>query len=338
MKSPFTYMGAKSAVADTLAPILAPMPGETFIDLMVGGGSVTFGKTPAHYTIINDFDPDVAGIFIVLKTNPKRLAAELKRLAPARMTYDQIQRERFSRAWWELTDVQRAARMIYIFSCAVNGKPNSSFPASTMTPLRFRPDRDLQPWAAALRSVVIENLHYGELLRRYVRDQSKVRCLIYADPPYVLAQAGRHYRHTFTAVDHVLLAYELTDISQRNGGDRRVRIAVSYDDDPDGFIRDLYRPEFGWRVGTLAVPYAGGNRANVTNELLITNFDPQPVPIISDPRSAGNWTDIPSDGLVVGGVPFTERDCCTKERFALMLHAKLRGRCRACGSDVTVCI
>ena len=336
MKSPFTYMGAKSAVVDTLAPILAPLPGETFIDLMVGGGSVTFGKTPAHHTIVNDLDPDVANIFIVIKTNPKALMAEMKRLAVARMTYDQIQRQRFSCEWWDLTDVQRAARMIYIYSCAVNGKPISSFPASTMTAPRYRPDRDLRPWAAALQSVVIENLHYAELLRRYVRHQAKIKGLIYADPPYVLAQAGRHYRHTFTAVDHVLLAYELTEISQRNGGDRHVRIVVSYDDDP--MIRALYRAEFGWRVGTLAVPYAGGRRANVTRELLITNFDPDSIPKVASPRSGGDWADIPSDGPVIAGVAFADLPCCEKERLALMLNAKLRGPCRVCGSEVTVCI
>jgi DNA adenine methylase len=310
------------------------LPGETYIGLMSGAASDLFDKEPAPYTIINDIDPDIANIFIVIKTNPKALMVEMKRLAVARMTYDQIQHERFSCDWWDLTDVQRAARMIYIFSCAVNGKPNSSFPASTMTPLRYRPDKDMRPWAAALQNVVIENLHYSELLRRYVRDQAKIRALVYADPPYVLAQAGRHYRHTFTAVDHVQLAYELTEISQRNGGDRQVRIVVSYDDDP--LIRALYRPEFGWRVGTLPVPYSGGRRANVTDELLITNFDPNAIQPTASPRSGGKWIEVPGYDLVLGGVPFAERDCCVKERFALMLNAKLRGSCRVCGAEVVV--
>jgi site-specific DNA-adenine methylase len=338
MTSYVRYLGAKTFVADQLAEKLYPLPGETYIELMVGGGSVLFEKTPAQYTIINDVDPDIILMHQTVAVAPDKVRAETKRLAASRLTHQQIQRERSSGSWFSLTDPQRAARMIFLLSCAVNGRVDSPFPASPMTKIKFKPDKDLLPWADALQGVTFESLHYHDFLERYVRHQKKLRSLIYADPPYTMARSGQSYHHTFLELDHVLLAYELTEIIQCNGGERQVRVVISYDDDPGGFIRSLNRPEFGWRVGTLAVPNAAGNRVNVTDELLITNFDPQPVPITTEPRPGGDWKDIPNDGLVIGGVPFTQRACCEKERLALMLNAQLRGRCRVCDSEIVVSV
>jgi site-specific DNA-adenine methylase len=323
-------------VMESLRKILRPLPVETYIEPMVGGGSVLFGKEPAQLTIANDFDADIIGMHQTVAAAPDEVRAEAKRLPLSRLTHREIQRERFSVSWFSLTAAQRAARMIFLLGTTVNGKLHSPMPASPMTRLKFKADRDLRPWADALKGVVFEHLHYSELLDRYVCDQKKLRCLIYLDPPYVLAEVGRYYRYTFTVVDHILLAHKLTQIICRNGGERQVRVVISYDDDPGGLIRSLYRSEFGWRVGTLAVPYAAGNRATTADELLITNFEPSPAPITTGLRPGGDWRDVPADGVVIGGVPFAYLDCCEKERLALMLHAKLRGRCRVCKSEVLV--
>lgn len=243
MNSYVPYNGSKSRAMTRLAPILNPLPSETYIDGLFGGGSVFFGKPKAGLNILNDADADVMGMHQAVAGNPRGVMKEMKRLPTARLQYDDIRRVRETGDWWKLTPEQRAARMIYVFACAINAKPNSPFPASTMTRLNFHPDRDLRPWAEMLAGVTLECLEIQELLDRYVLKQKKIRVLLYLDPPYVIAAKNSHYRYCFDAVDHLLLARKLALISERNVGDRAVRIVVSYDDHE--FIRALYRPEFG---------------------------------------------------------------------------------------------
>jgi site-specific DNA-adenine methylase len=118
----------------------------------------------------------------------------------------------------------------------------------------------------------LEHLDILDLLERYVLRPNKVRALLYLDPPYVVAKKFNLYAKNFDAVDHLLLADQLRLINQRNGGQRNVRIVLTYDDDP--LIRAFYRPEFGWHVGRLALRYGGKHAADPTDEILITNFAP----------------------------------------------------------------
>jgi hypothetical protein len=76
-----------------------------------------------------------------------------------------------------------------------------------------------------------------------------------------------------------MLARTLAKINELNDGERRnVKLMVSYDDDPGGFIRSLYRPEYGWWLETIDVRYGSEHRANrCRNELLIMNYDPASV-------------------------------------------------------------
>ena len=161
---------------------------------------------------------------------------------------------------------------MYVYSCAVNAKQDSPFPASATRPINYHPDKDLQPYADKLRGVTFECLDWSELLDRYVLQPQSISCMLYADPPYVVTQSGKHYGHNFAAIDHVMLARKLALVNERNSTERSVDIVLTYDDDEGGLVRALYRPEFGWHVRPLPVKYRSGRHAHETNELLITNF------------------------------------------------------------------
>lgn len=267
------YFGSKRSVA---AEIVRRMPAEayeTYIELFFGSGAVALEKPRARINIFNELDADTLGTHQMVGYEPEAVMAELKRLPVSRLLHDEIRALRCSSAWLRLSGAERAARMIYLHSCGVNAKPDSPLPASPTRPINFKPDLDLRPFAEKLRGAVFECLDWHECLRRYALDQRALVCLIYCDPPFVVADAAAHYRYCFSALDHLLLAHTLTELNQRNGGDRRVQIMVSYDDDDSGFIRSLYRSEFGWRVRTLPVQYRSGHHRVATDELLITNFD-----------------------------------------------------------------
>ena len=66
-----------------------------------------------------------------------------------------------------------------------------------------------------------------------------------------------------------------------------VGLMITYDDDPDGFIRSLYRPEFGWRIDAVPVVYESENRADRSRtELIIMNYDPIPLGPLADNRKS----------------------------------------------------
>lgn len=136
----------------------------------------------------------------------------------------------------------------------------------------FKPDLDLLPYAKRYEGVVFTNFDWKELLHRLVFKPPVVSLFVLADPPFVVSDRRRHYRHNFDSVDHLVLARTLARANELNRGVRRdVKIMVSYDDDPAGYIRSLYRPEFGWYVEDIEVSYNAGNHAK-RRELIITNY------------------------------------------------------------------
>ncbi|MCH7780335.1 MAG: S8 family serine peptidase, partial [Acidobacteria bacterium] len=198
--------------------------------------------------IVNDLDRDVMKMHEAVLIDPEAVMAEMHRLPVSRSVYEHIRVVRETPGWQDFSLAERAARMIYLFGCAFNANPRSSFVASSMTPLTFGRERDLRPHAQKLRTATLESLDWSRFLDRYIMEQKKLRCLLFADPPYVVTARADHYRHRFGYLDHILLAHKLTRINGLNGGDRSVKIMVTYDDDKAGLIRALYREEYGWHL------------------------------------------------------------------------------------------
>lgn len=271
MNSYIPYMGSKNSVAEKLVKMMPSEANQTYIDLFFGGGSVFFAKQPSHTEIINDVDLDLMTMHEMVARHPDKVMRELNRLVVARRLYEETRSLRQSGDWQGLSQIEQAARMIYLFSCAFNANPRSPFAASSTVPLKFKPDKDLRPYADRLKGVTLECLEWSELLDRYVLQPKKITGFIFADPPYIAAIQKDHYRHRFTHLDHVLLARKLTAIHQCNGGDRNVKIMVTLDDDP--LIRALYRENLGWRIQPLPIRYNAGHHSTKTDELLITNYD-----------------------------------------------------------------
>ena len=114
MRPLFPYMGSKAPVREELSQIMACRPHTTFIGAFLGSGPVFYTKPKAKINVLNDLDPDVIGIHSAIAADHAAVKAERQRLPVGRCTYDRIQRERHSPCWSDLTDAQRAARMMYV--------------------------------------------------------------------------------------------------------------------------------------------------------------------------------------------------------------------------------
>jgi DNA adenine methylase len=97
--------------------------------------------------------------------------------------------------------------------------------------------RDINMFAERLRSVLIENLDFRELLNKYNYDKD---CFIYLDPPYVLSSRGlKMYEYEMTDDDHRDL---LNILLTKYPFGSEVKVMLS------GYDNDLYKvlDENGW--------------------------------------------------------------------------------------------
>lgn len=281
----FGYLGSKrTMVENVLRPRLHPLAFRSRVEFFAGGLSLELALPPAKVqAIVNDLDGDIIGTHEAVATNPDEVMRELGRFHPSRRMFNHIRDLRDNAGWHELTDAKRAAAIIYLSQCSVNSNMRA-FSVSSTRRSGFNPQLDLSPYSKRLRGITFEDLHYEKLLNRLVFKPCEVHLFGFLDPPYVVADSKKHYRLNFNHVEHLKLARMLARVNELNDDkSREVRLMLTYDDDPDGFIRSLYRPEFGWRIDAVPVAYEAENRAGRSRtELVIMNYDPIPLGQLAD--------------------------------------------------------
>ena len=153
----------------------------TYVEPFVGMGGVFFRRPwRAQAEVINDLSLDVATLFRVLQRHYQALMDMLRWQLTSRAEFERL----LAAVPDTLTDLERAARFLYLQRTAFGGKVEGrGFGVSVRNPGRF----DVTKLASVLESaherlsgVVIERLPWPELLARYDRPET----LFYLDPPY----------------------------------------------------------------------------------------------------------------------------------------------------------
>lgn len=174
------WPGGKRRLAKTLLPIFDNCPHECYVEEFAGGGSMFFLKKPAKTEVLNDINTDVANLNRVVKHHLEELLKQFKWALASRQIFE----------WTKatppevLTDIQRAARFLYIQKLSFGGKvTGQTFGISPSSPPRFnllRLEEDLSQAHLRLARVWIENLDWQTCLQRWDREYT----LHFMDPPY----------------------------------------------------------------------------------------------------------------------------------------------------------
>ena len=192
------YIGGKRNLARTIVGRIGAIEHRTYVEPFVGMGGV-FLRRPerARSEVINDINRDLVTFYRVLQNHYVAFLEHVK--------FDITSRAAFERLTATdpdtLTDIQRAARFLYLQRTAFGGKPSGrNFGVAPDRPGRFDVTKlgaMLEDLHERLAGVVIECLPYGELIRRYDRPET----LFYLDPPYWGCEAyygkGRFEREDF---------------------------------------------------------------------------------------------------------------------------------------------
>lgn len=210
VRPPAAYLGGKRNLARRLVALIADVPHDSYIEPFVGMGGVFLRRDrKPRSEVINDLSGDVANLFRILQRHYEAFMGELRWKLTSRADFTRlIQTDAEG-----LTDLERAARFLYLQRLAFGGKVRGrNFGTSNDLPARFDVTK-LEPMLAEiherLAGVVIEQLPYADLIRRY----DSPRALFYLDPPYVGCE--RDYGDGFSPADFKRMAEQLAGIAGR---------------------------------------------------------------------------------------------------------------------------
>jgi len=249
------YVGGKSLLAKTIIRCIKAIPHTCYAEPFVGMGGV-FLRRPerAKSEVINDYNREVANFFRILQRHYVAFMEMMRFQITTRVEFERLTKTNPD----TLTDLERAARFLYLQRTAFGGKPaGQNFGTAKTRPAHFDITK-LAPMLEDLHSrltrVVIECLPFQDFIRRYDSDKT----LFYLDPPYY--QCEHYYgKNLFHRDDFCILAKLLDEIQGH--------FILSLNDVPE--VREIFQ---NFQIETVKTCYTvqKGTR-KAAGEVLISN-------------------------------------------------------------------
>ncbi len=174
------YVGGKRNLARQIIERIEATPHARYAEAFVGMGGIFLRRAerPA-FEVINDWSADVANLFRILREHYPQFMEVLRFQITTRHEFDRLSKVDPA----TLTDLQRAARFLYLQRVAFGGRVAERHFGMDMNRARFDLTK-LQPMLEDLHErlagVVIEQLPFERFIARYDSPET----LIYYDPPY----------------------------------------------------------------------------------------------------------------------------------------------------------
>jgi DNA adenine methylase len=251
MRGPISYIGGKNRLAKL---IIAKLPEHTtYVEPFAGGAQVFFHKPRSKIEVLNDLDGELVNFYRVCQSHYEELVRYMR--------YMLVSREWFK--WLEavtleaLTDIQKAARFVYLQKNAYGGRvTRKAYAIHVASAPGFNPETLEKILAEAherLMRVQIERLPYEQVLKLYDRPST----FFYLDPPYYDI---RLYRYNLEHKDFKAMA---TTLKNLNG-----KFLLSINDHEE--VRRLFSD---FVIETVPIAYSlHGIAGRRHQELLIKNF------------------------------------------------------------------
>lgn len=256
---PAAYLGGKKQLAARIASMLEQIPHSLYAEPFVGMGGVFLRRSLIPKTeVINDRSGDVITLFRILQRHYPQFMEVMKFQLTSRREFERLAATDPS----TLTDLERAARFLYLQRLAFGGKiTGRSFGVDTTGPARFNIGRLgilLEEVHERLSGVVIENLDWREFIDRYDRPGA----LFYLDPPY-LGNEGDYGKDAFTRDRFKEMSERLATI--------KGRFLISLNDRPE--VREIFS---AFRIARVDLTYtiAGGGGKDVGEVVIMDGKEP----------------------------------------------------------------
>ena len=264
----------------------APLFYSEYRECFAGGAGIFWAIDTNVKRWINDLDEDLISVYLALRDRPAEFIQKCRKIKPpekgepltsSRPGGKKIYNKRLKEVFDDfLTNPNTDVALKYFFMNRVNwaGRVDYTRPSrmyfSNPSGWNIVKKDTLEKASQLLKNVQITNESYERLLEEPGND-----VFIYADPPYLVNTGFNDgsllYRHNFTVEDHTRLAQNVHKCPHK--------VLLSYDDDKDGIIRDLYSGanfnicEESWTYcGTSSSAEVKDKKKKIGRELIITNY------------------------------------------------------------------
>jgi DNA adenine methylase len=253
MVGPTSYIGGKNRLAKRIIEIFPKHT--TYVEPFAGGAQVFFHKEPSTVEILSDRDGEIINFFRICQNHYEELLRYFTFVLVSRSWFDLLKKTDPS----TLTDIQRAARYLYLLKNAYAGLVlYPVYKRQAVQPPGFNLERLpelIEKTHKRLARVQIECAPYEDVLEHYDRTGT----LFFCDPPYF---GKKLYRYNFTHADFEKLAERLANL--------KGKFVLTLNDLPE--VRDLFRR---FHIQGVDLAYSSqpepGRRYK---EVFITNFRP----------------------------------------------------------------
>lgn len=256
------YLGGKRNLAKRICAIIDADTDaglhRTYAEPFVGMGGIFLRRTSLPKAeFINDAGRDVYNLFRILQEHYVAFLDLLRFQLTTQANFNRLT----DMDPETLTDLQRAARFLYLQRTAFGGKPSGrNFGVATDRPARFNLttlESDLEALHERLSGVTIMCANYSDFITRIDRKHT----LFYLDPPYWGCE-NDYGKALFERADFERLATQLKGI--------KGRFLMSINDVPQ--IRETFAAFHMAEVSTTYTIAAKNDRSKERAELLISNF------------------------------------------------------------------
>ena len=250
------YIGGKRNLSGRLVKLINEMPHNLYAEGFVGMAGVFLRRTMRpRIEAINDISADVTTLFRILQRHYQQFLDVLKWQLASRAEFERL----IAVDPTTLTDLERAARFLYLQRTAFGGKvAGRNFGVSRTGAARFDLTKlvpMLEDVHERLCGVQIERLDFGDFIDRYDTPGT----MFYLDPPYHGCEQD-YGPEVFTPHDFARLRTTLDRI--------KGRFIVSINDTPQ--IREVFA---GLPFEEVGVSYGLSIKPTQAHELIITGSD-----------------------------------------------------------------
>ena len=266
------WVGGKRQLIETFSPLL-PKRITSYCEPFVGGGALLFHLQP-NTAYVNDINKDLIGVYAVIKQNVDGLIEELKKHKnEADYFYSVRNWDRDKEKYQSLSDVEKAARILYLNKTCYNGLYRVNNAGEFNSPYGYYRNPNIVN-APVLRAVSAyfnaADIHFSSIDYSEVLSSIKKGTFVYIDPPYdPVSETARftgYAKGGFSKNEQIRLRQCCDELNRRG-----IKFMLSNSATP--FIMEQYA---GYNITVVqakrAVNSVGSKRGGV-DEVVVRNYE-----------------------------------------------------------------
>ncbi len=243
-----------------------------YIEPFIGGGAVFFHLQPQNAKI-NDLNKELMNVYLVIKNNLQELITDLRKHQNNVEYFYKIRGLDRSHEFKNLTDVERASRVIYLNKTCFNGLYRVNNAGEFNAPFGYYKNPNIinEPTLKAVHqylntnNIMIQCSDYTSILQ-----ETNDRTFVYLDPPYHPISENSNFtgyvQGGWNDIDQIKLKEFCDQLNERG-----VKFLLS--NSSSSFIKNLYKDYQIIVVQAHRAINSDGNNRGEIDEVLIRNYE-----------------------------------------------------------------